>query len=166
MKTQDIIASFNHLATEIGTLLGQQRMKLAVAESCTGGWIAQVITSAPGSSAWFERGFVTYSNEAKQDLVGVQLRSLEREGAVSQRVVREMAEGALRNSLAEVSIAVSGIAGPGGGTPDKPVGTVWLGWAALEKETRTLCQHFKGDREAIRAQTVQVALEQLKDFMK
>ena len=134
---------------------------MAAAESCTGGWIAKCCTDRAGSSAWFERGFVTYSNAAKRELLGVASEVLERAGAVSEAVARSMAEGALRNSRAEVALAVTGIAGPDGGTPDKPVGTVWFGWAVAGGATLTVCRRFEGDREAVRRQTVRDALEGL-----
>jgi nicotinamide-nucleotide amidase len=134
---------------------------MAAAESCTGGWIAKCCTDRAGSSAWFERGFVTYSNAAKRELLGVAGDVLERAGAVSEAVARSMAEGALRNSRAEVALAVTGIAGPDGGTPDKPVGTVWFGWAVAGGATLTVCRRFEGDREAVRRQTVRDALEGL-----
>ena len=134
---------------------------MAAAESCTGGWIAKCCTDRAGSSAWFERGFVTYSNAAKRELLGVAGDVLERAGAVSEAVARSMAEGALRNSRAEVALAVTGIAGPDGGAPDKPVGTVWFGWAVAGEATLTVCRRFEGDREAVRRQTVRAALEGL-----
>jgi len=129
---------------------------LACAESCTGGWIAKTLTDLAGSSAWFDRGFVTYSNAAKQDMLGVSALTLEQHGAVSEAVVREMAQGALSSSAASYSLAVSGIAGPGGGSVDKPVGTVWLAWA--DTTVVAECFHFEGDREAVRAQAVEQAL--------
>jgi nicotinamide-nucleotide amidase len=134
---------------------------MAAAESCTGGWIAKCCTDRAGSSAWFERGFVTYSNAAKRELLGVAGDVLERAGAVSEAVARSMAEGALRNSRAEVALAVTGIAGPDGGAPDKPVGTVWFGWAVAGEATLTVCRRFEGDREAVRRQAVRAALEGL-----
>ena len=130
---------------------------VATAESCTGGGIAAAITDMPGSSAWFDRGFVTYSNEAKQEMLGVSAETLRRFGAVSRETVREMASAAVARSRAGLSVAVSGIAGPGGGTPEKPVGTVWIAWAH-EGEVDTRCEHFPGDRTAVRAATVDVAL--------
>jgi nicotinamide-nucleotide amidase len=131
---------------------------LATAESCTGGWLAKVCTDLAGSSGWFERGFVTYSNEAKQDMLGVKAETLAQHGAVSEAVTAEMAIGALRHSRAQVGVSVSGIAGPGGGTATKPVGTVCFGWAVQGGEVRTATRHFQGDREAVRAQAVQYAL--------
>ncbi len=146
------------LAQRLGERLIERRERLATAESCTGGWLAEVLTSIPGSSAWFERGFVTYSNEAKSEMLGVDPRTLARFGAVSEQTVCEMAEGALRHSHAELAIAITGIAGPEGGSVDKPVGTVWIAWANPDQPTVAALRHFEGDRRAIRAQAVQAAL--------
>ncbi len=150
-----------HLAEQLGSRLQALGWRVATAESCTGGGIAAALTAVAGSSGWFEYGLVTYANRAKQQLLGVSERSLERDGAVSEAVVREMAEGALRLSGAELAIAVSGIAGPGGGTPEKPVGTVWLGWAlgGEQPETGASCHRFEGDRASVRTQSVIAALE-------
>ena len=153
--------AFRQLVDALAVRLAGRGWTLATAESCTGGWIAKCCTDQPGSSAWFERGFVTYSNAAKRELLGVAGDVLERAGAVSEAVARSMAEGALRNSRAEVALAVTGIAGPDGGTPDKPVGTVWFGWAVAGGATLTVCRRFEGDREAVRRQTVRDALEGL-----
>lgn len=134
-------------------------MLLVTAESCTGGWIAQAMTATPGSTAWFDRGFITYSNLSKIEMLGVKQSTLQRFGAVSEEVVREMAEGALRNSAAQLSVAVSGIAGPAGATDKKPVGTVCFAWA-LKKSTVTTEQHlFEGERELVRYQSVVTALK-------
>src|SRR5687768_10360148 len=119
---------------------------IATAESCTGGWIAEAITMIPGCSAWFERGFVTYTYISKREMVGVRDETLERHGAVSEEVVREMADGAIRFSHAQVSVAVSGVAGPGGGSPEKPVGTVCFAWALKNGEKRVETLHLAGDR--------------------
>jgi len=135
---------------------------MAAAESCTGGWIAKCCTDRAGSSAWFERGFVTYSNAAKTDLLGVDAALLERAGAVSEAVARAMAAGALGRSAADVALAVTGIAGPDGGTPDKPVGTVWFAWA-VGGPVAAECVRFEGGREAVRRQSVRYALEGLLD---
>lgn len=151
------------LAVQVGDRLRTRGRTLATAESCTGGWIAKVITDVPGSSGWFERGFVTYSNAAKVDMLGVSEVTLATYGAVSAETVREMAEGALAHSQAEVAVAVSGIAGPDGGSPDKPVGTVWLAWSSRGGATRSHCYRFSGDREAVRYQSVLAALEGLMD---
>lgn len=141
-------------------------MKLATAESCTGGWVAQVCTSIPGSSLWFERGFVVYSNRAKEEMLGVPADLLEKHGAVSELCVRAMAEGALVHSPAEISIAVTGIAGPDGGTADKPVGTVWFAWAGLGRKTLCRREHVPGDRAAVRRQAVVLALAGLREYLK
>lgn len=151
------------LSHRIGEQLKRRQATVTAAESCTGGWIAKVFTDISGSSAWFERGFVTYSNEAKQQMVGVQDTTLQQYGAVSEQTVREMATGAAKAAAAEYAIAVSGIAGPEGGTPDKPVGTVWF--AIVGPEGRVLAQRqiFAGDRDAVRRQSVAWALQTLLD---
>ena len=151
-------ADLDTLARRLGRQLQGKGLRLAAAESCTGGWLAKVITDIAGSSAWFERGFVTYSNRAKQDMLGVTAATLDEHGAVSEATVREMAEGALRHSEAELAVAISGIAGPDGGSPDKPVGTVWFAWAARDAATRCDRLIFAGDREAVRRQAVARAL--------
>ena len=138
--------------------MGQGRV-LATAESCTGGWIAKVLTDLPGSSDWFGYGIVSYSNPAKQELLGVSAVTLVEHGAVSEQVVREMAEGALKQGNADVAVAVSGVAGPSGGSPDKPVGTVWFAWAGPGSALHSELRQFPGDREAVRRQAVAVALE-------
>ncbi len=148
-----------NIAEKVGRELALRGMSMTTAESCTGGWIAQEVTAVPGSSAWFECGFVTYSNTAKQVMLGVDSAIIEAHGAVSEQVVIQMAEGALQASGASVSVAVSGVAGPGGGSVEKPVGTVWLAWAMRDRPTVTLLNSFKGDREAVRQQSVQKALE-------
>lgn len=147
------------LARRVGQILAARGWRLATAESCTGGWIAEAVTAIGGSSAWFDRGFVTYSNEAKMDMLGVSARTLGGHGAVSEATAVEMAAGALARSLAEVAVAVSGIAGPSGATPTKPVGMVCLAWAARDGVSRVLTAHFDGDREAVRRQAVIHALE-------
>jgi nicotinamide-nucleotide amidase len=146
------------LAAQVGALLKSRGMMLATAESCTGGGVAQAITEVAGSSAWFERGFVTYSNLSKQQLLGVREATLKQHGAVSEMTVREMAEGALRHSAAQVSLAVSGIAGPDGGTADKPVGTVWFAWGLKNGETLAQRHQLHGNRAEVRAQAVRIAL--------
>lgn len=133
---------------------------MTIAESCTGGLIAAACTDVAGSSQWFERGFVTYSNAAKSDMLGVPADLIAQHGAVSEAVVRAMAEGALRNAKAQVAVAVTGVAGPSGGSPDKPVGTVWLGWAVGGHVTAE-CRHFAGDRAAVRQATTAHALARL-----
>jgi nicotinamide-nucleotide amidase len=132
---------------------------MAVAESCTGGWICKAMTDIPGSSGCFDRGFVTYSNEAKQEMLGVAATTLEQQGAVSEATVREMVRGALENSRASVAVAISGIAGPGGGTAEKPVGTVWLAWQRRGEEIRSRRESIGGDREQVRYRAVIIALE-------
>ena len=149
----------HRLSARVGKALKQRGIKLATAESCTGGWVSQVITSVPGSSAWFDRGFVTYSNASKHDMVGVKPETLDKHGAVSEEVVCQMAVGALANSDAQVSVAISGIAGPEGGSPKKPIGTVWLAWALQGHEPRARSTHYAGDREMVRQQAVMAALQ-------
>lgn len=144
----------------VGTLaerLQRLHAMLTCAESCTGGWIAKVLTDRAGSSAWFDRGFVTYSNRAKQQMLGVSPVALARHGAVSRETVLEMARGALANSDAQYAVAVSGIAGPGGGSEEKPVGTVWVACVG-EGFAAAVCEHFEGDRQAVRLATVKSAL--------
>ena len=151
---------FTPLVGALAERLGAAGWRLATAESCTGGWIAKVLTDRPGSSAWFDRGFVTYSNQSKQEMLGVQAETLERYGAVSRETALEMARGVLTHSGADCSVAVTGIAGPGGATPDKPLGTVWLAWGT-PRDVDALCEHFQGNREQVRAQTVARALRGL-----
>ena len=147
------------LAERVGRALKARGLMLVTAESCTGGWIAEAVTMVPGSSAWFERGFVTYTYISKREMLGVSVMTLELQGAVSERCVREMAEGALRESHAQVAIAVSGTAGPDGGTPQKPVGTVCFAWGVKDGTIWTEVRHIPGDREAVRRQAVINALE-------
>jgi nicotinamide-nucleotide amidase len=147
------------LASRVGEALKAQGLMLATAESCTGGWIAQACTAVPGSSGWFERGFVTYTYISKREMLGVSQETLGSCGAVSEQTVREMVAGALANSHAQVAVAVSGTAGPAGGTPQKPVGTVCFAWAVKNGEPRSALRHFSGDREAIRRKAVRHALE-------
>ncbi|MBI3344200.1 MAG: nicotinamide-nucleotide amidohydrolase family protein [Gammaproteobacteria bacterium] len=157
-------AALSAAAAEVGAALKMRGLMLTTAESCTGGWVAQVITGVAGSSEWFERGFVTYTNTAKHEMLGVSQGTLEKFGAVSEEVVREMAGGALKHSRAEVSLAVSGVAGPGGGTPLKPVGIVCLAWAAKGESARSRVEHFSGNREAIRRRAVYASLQGMLDF--
>lgn len=154
-------AELEALAAELGAALQSKRWLLATAESCTGGWLAQIVTSVAGSSAWFDRGFVTYSNAAKQEMLGVPPATLLQYGAVSEFTARDMALGALASSTAQVAIAITGIAGPGGGTPKKPVGTVCFAWAAPGLVCASSTQHFVGDRSEIRSASVAFALRQL-----
>lgn len=148
------------LATELGHRLLARGWHATCAESCTGGGVAAAITDVAGSSRWFETGFVTYANSAKERLLGVKGETLDAHGAVSEQVVREMALGALRAAGADVAVSISGIAGPDGGSVDKPVGTVWFAWATAT-DLETHCHHFSGDRRAVRQQAVVTALEGL-----
>lgn len=152
-------AELKALAEQVATAAQQRRLMLVTAESCTGGWIAKALTDLPGSSAWFDAGVVTYSYEAKQALLGVNPRTLERTGAVSEETALEMVSGALSRFGAGMAVAVTGIAGPSGGTPDKPVGTVWIGWKRRGGYAHATLFHFQGDREAVRRQTVAAALK-------
>ena len=157
------------LATRVGRHLLESRLGLATAESCTGGWIAKAITDIAGSSQWFIEGFVTYSNESKVRRLGVPRAVLERTGAVSKGAVRAMAIGALRRANAQVAVAVTGIAGPDGAVPGKPVGTVWLAWAMRRgRAIRVAAQlrHFRGDRESVRRKTVRAALAGLEAMIR
>lgn len=147
------------LVLEVAGHLSARHWQLATAESCTGGLIAATCTEVSGSSAWFERGFVTYSNEAKTELLGVDAALIAQHGAVSEAVARAMAEGALRRSRAQVAVAVTGVAGPTGGSIDKPVGTVWLAWAVRGADTRSWRGQFPGDRASVRRATVLRALQ-------
>lgn len=153
------------LTTRLGDALRERGWRLATAESCTGGGIAAALTDVPGSSDWFDRGFVTYSNPAKQDMLGVQTATLAAHGAVSEAVVREMAEGAVRQAGVQLSVAVSGVAGPGGGSPEKPVGTVWLAWAGEGMVTRAKRFQFQGNRAAVREQAIDAAVQGLIDSL-
>lgn len=153
------------LAITLGQRLQKREWKLVTAESCTGGGLSYFITEIPGSSEWLERGYVTYSNAAKHELLHVRTATLNRHGAVSQPVVHEMAEGALKHSQAQISIALTGIAGPTGGSNEKPIGTVWFGWAGIHADTITEVRHFSGDRHIIREQSIQFALERLVEFV-
>jgi nicotinamide-nucleotide amidase len=149
------------LAVEAGRVLQASGRMLVTAESCTGGWVAEAMTMVPGSSQWFERGFVTYTDLAKQDMLGVQATTLELHGAVSEATVREMVAGALAGSPGDVALAVSGVAGPSGGTAAKPVGMVCLAWGLRGGEPVAVTRHFPGDREAVRRYSVIAALDGL-----
>lgn len=149
------------LAEHTGKRLQASHLMLVTAESCTGGWIAKTITDVAGSSAWFDCGLAAYSYEAKQALLGVRPQTLETHGAVSRETAIEMVSGALVHSGASVAVAVTGIAGPGGGTEDKPVGTVWVAWKRRGGYPRAELFLFDGDRDAVRRQTVSAALEGL-----
>jgi len=157
-------AALAALARDVGAALAASGRRLALSESCTGGWIAKVLTDIPGSSDWFEAGFVTYSNRAKIASLGVSALVLDAEGAVSESVVREMADGARRKTGADAAIAVSGVAGPGGGTRDKPVGLVWFGFSLGDRDWARRVE-FQGTREAVRRQSVALALETLLDAL-
>jgi nicotinamide-nucleotide amidase len=151
---------------ELGEALKSREMKLATAESCTGGGLAYFLTSVSGSSDWFERGFVTYSNLAKEEQVGVRHSTLLNYGAVSPEVAREMAEGTLGFSQAQISVAITGIAGPNGGSAEKPVGMVCFAWAGINVETMVKTEFLKGDRKAIRDQSIAIALKELLRIVK
>lgn len=144
--------------SKLTRLLLQQGLKIATAESCTAGLVAKLLTDEAGSSIWFERGFVTYSNESKVEMLEVSRQTLDQYGAVSRETVSEMAIGALKYSHADISLAISGIAGPDGGNEDKPVGTVWFAWATPEHAVEKV-YYFDGDREAVRSQAAEYALE-------
>ncbi len=146
------------LAERLGKLLLAEKLQLTTAESCTGGWVAQCITAIAGSSEWFDRGFVTYSNQAKQEMLGVAAETLAAHGAVSQQVAVAMAQGALGRSGADLAVAVTGIAGPSGGSEEKPVGTVCFAWASRAGWTETETCRFAGNRRAVRAQSAAYAL--------
>ncbi len=154
-------AELYELAGRVGDALKARSLMMTAAESCTGGWIGQAVTMVPGSSKWFDRGFVTYTNEAKQEMLGVSAETLREFGAVSEQAVREMVAGALSRSRAQVAVAVSGIAGPDGGSRNKPVGTVLMAWGAKGRDADTQAAHFAGDRDTVRRQTVIAALEGL-----
>jgi len=148
------------LSKQLAGLLRDRGLYVVTAESCTGGWVAEAITGEPGSSGWFDRGFVTYSNEAKREMLGVRVKTLERDGAVSRAVVEEMAKGAVKKSRGTFSVSISGIAGPDGGTEEKPVGTVWMAWSIQGKVDSA---HFElpGERQDVRAAAVSLALQGL-----
>lgn len=148
------------LCISLGERLVHKGWSLSTAESCTGGWVSQAVTSIAGSSQWFDRGFVTYTNQAKQEMLGVQAETLNNFGAVSEATVLEMVRGAIENSQAQCALAVSGIAGPGGGSEAKPVGTVCFAWQCLD-QAQAVTEHFKGDRHSIRLQSVHFALQGL-----
>ena len=138
---------------------------IASAESCTGGWVAKILTDIPGSSVWFDRGFVTYTNESKQEMLGVQAATLETYGAVSEQTVCEMAQGALNNSKGSIAAAVSGIAGPDGAMPGKPVGTVCFAWAQRDGDLKSCREQFSGDRDQVRRQAVAFVLNGIMELL-
>jgi nicotinamide-nucleotide amidase len=160
-----IFSELDSLVKEVGRVLKQRDLMLVTAESCTGGWAAECITSVAGSSDWFERGFIAYTNIAKREMLDVKTTILSRYGAVSEQAARAMAEGALAHSHAQVAVAVTGLAGPGGGTAEKPVGTVYFAWAGKKRDTTSRKQLFTGDRQAVRRQSVAAALQGLLDFL-
>ncbi|WP_310446409.1 CinA family protein [Thiobacillus sp.] len=153
------------LARDLGAALHARGWMVATAESCTGGWVGQLLTAIPGSSAWYERGFITYANAAKQEMLGVPAATLESYGAVSEETASAMAAGALNHSHAQASLAISGIAGPGGGTPQKPVGLVCYGWALADGTVMSSTCRLDGDREEIRSRAVAAALRGLLELI-
>jgi nicotinamide-nucleotide amidase len=159
------LSQVHRFAKAIGDKLKQQNLQLVTAESCTGGQLAQTITSVPGASVWFERGFITYSNLSKQQILRVDEALLEQYGPVSEKTVRAMAKGALKQSPASISIAITGIAGPDGGSQEIPVGTIWTAWASKKSFHHALCQHYSGDRLMIRYAAVEFALQTLLSLM-
>ena len=152
-------------AEKVAQRLKARRGMIVTAESCTGGWVAQELTAIAGSSAWFDRGFVTYSNEAKQEMLGVRPETLKAHGAVSEETALEMAQGALERSRGTVALAITGVAGPTGGTPAKPVGTVCFAWATKGKPARAETKRFSGDREAVRRQSVEYSLARVLELL-
>lgn len=154
------------LVTELAELLMSRGFLLSTAESCTGGMVAAELTAIAGSSNWFDSGFVTYSNQAKQVMLGVSLATLESKGAVSAEVVAEMAAGAVQRSQAQIAVSISGVAGPGGGSAEKPVGTVWMGWALPNGKIETEQFRFAGDRASVREQATRQVLLSLLDRLK
>jgi nicotinamide-nucleotide amidase len=154
-------SSLEKLAAKVGNALKERGLKLATAESCTGGGVSYWITYTPGSSAWFDRGFVTYSDAAKIEMLGVNSATIQSFGAVSEATAREMAEGALKKSTADISIAITGIAGPTGGSPQKPVGAVWMAFAKKHALTQTYIDVFPGNRQEIRSCVIKYTFEKL-----
>ena len=153
------------LVERLASELTSRNAYIATAESCTGGWIAKVLTDMPGSSTWFEYGFVSYGNNAKRDLLNVDPAILDEFGAVSREVAEAMVGGAMEISGADLGLAVTGIAGPDGGTPEKPVGTVWMAWAARGHVGKSECHQFDGDRDTIRRVTVTTALRGVLEYL-
>lgn len=157
----DFETTLTALATELGAALKVRGLRLALAESCTGGMVAEAVTRVAGSSAWFDRGFVTYSNQAKIDMLGVLPQTLEKFGAVSEQTAVEMVSGALKHSQAQVAGSITGIAGPDGGSTEKPVGTVCFAWIDSSKSTSTATKYFTGNRQQIRQQATAFLMQQL-----
>lgn len=151
----------DRMIEELAVQAKSKQIRIATAESCTGGWVAQELTALAGSSEWFECGFITYSNEAKQSMLNVPQVLFASDGAVSEPVVIAMASGAVQNSKADLSVSISGVAGPGGGSPEKPVGTVWLAWYLKGCEVETCLYEFQGDRQDVRRQAVTQAIKGL-----
>ena len=160
------MADLTTLAAELGAALKAHGYMLALAESCTGGMVAQTVTSVAGSSTWFDRGFVTYSNQAKIDMLGVSAQTLETFGAVSEQIAVEMAFGALKHSQSQIAGSITGVAGPDGGTADKAVGTVCFAWAEINQPTATMTKNFDGNRRKIRQQATTFLIGQLIDRLK
>ena len=147
------------LASRVGKALKTRKLMLVTAESCTGGWLGEAVTMVPGSSDWYERGFITYTYISKRELLGIKRQTLDKFGAVSEQTARDMAAGALKNSHAQVAVSVSGTAGPAAGTREKPVGTVCIAWALKNGSVASETRHFKGDRQAVRRKAVVRALQ-------
>jgi nicotinamide-nucleotide amidase len=160
------VSDLTDLSEKVGKLLHSQHKLVSTAESCSGGWLAKCLTDIAGSSGWFERGFVTYSNAAKQELLGVAPATLEAHGAVSEATVLAMAQGALAHSHAQVAVAISGIAGPGGAVPGKPVGTVCFAWCQAGGSCRVETRQLSGARDAVREQSVRHALDGLLELLR
>jgi nicotinamide-nucleotide amidase len=158
-------SALNEAGDQLATVLLDRKQTLATAESCTGGWVAKVMTDRAGSSSYLLAGIVTYSNDAKKELLGVADASLDAHGAVSEPVVREMVAGALTTTKADVAVAISGVAGPGGGSDDKPVGTVWFAWGHSPADTEAVVEYFSGDRDAVRRQAVLFALQGVQAYL-
>lgn len=159
-------STIDQIVSDISEILIKRDWKIVTAESCTGGGLAFSLTKKPGSSRWFERGFVVYSNPSKEELLNVSSETLLKFGAVSRETAIEMAQGALNHSKANVSIAITGIAGPTGGTADKPVGTVWIAWGLTDQKINCEGYHFPGDRRQVRQQAIQNALEKLLIYLR
>jgi nicotinamide-nucleotide amidase len=158
-------SALSEAGDQLATVLLDRKQTLATAESCTGGWVAKVMTDRAGSSSYLLAGIVTYSNDAKKELLGVADASLDAHGAVSEPVVREMVAGALTTTKADVAVAISGVAGPGGGSDDKPVGTVWFAWGHSPADTEAVVEYFSGDRDAVRRQAVLFALQGVQAYL-
>ena len=157
--------SLSEAGEQLAKTLIDRKQTMTTAESCTGGWVAKVLTDRAGSSSYVLAGIVTYSNDAKKELLGVSDASLDSHGAVSAPVVREMVAGALAATRADVAVAVSGVAGPGGGSDDKPVGTVWFAWGRSPTDTEAVVEHFNGDRDSVRRQAVLFALQGVRAYL-